>query len=138
MSPGTYKKRVLDKVSTILRRSLNFLFILYCNRSKAFARGYDPALELATRPKKYPPRQLNSSSTRKCLDGKPTTVKNQATILCSLGQRHVSLCLLTTINLHSPQGSGKGTMIFDSMSACKAEGVSMCDAHPIWRFSDFD
>ena len=28
------------------------------------------------------------------------------------------------------QGSGKGTMIFDSMAACRAEGVSMCDAHP--------
>jgi len=31
---------------------------------------------------------------------------------------------------HPEQGSGKGTMIFDSMSACNADGVSMCDAHP--------
>lgn len=28
------------------------------------------------------------------------------------------------------QGSGKGTMMFDSMAACDAEGVSFCDAHP--------
>lgn len=33
-----------------------------------------------------------------------------------------------TERLH--EGSGKGTMIFDSMAACQAEGVSMCDAHP--------
>lgn len=30
----------------------------------------------------------------------------------------------------SAQGSGKGTMIFDSMNAIQADGVSMCDAHP--------
>lgn len=28
------------------------------------------------------------------------------------------------------QGSGKGTMIFDAMATCNADGVSMCDAHP--------
>lgn len=28
------------------------------------------------------------------------------------------------------KGSGKGSMIFESMGACQAEGVSMCDAHP--------
>lgn len=37
--------------------------------------------------------------------------------------------LLTAANVHT-QGSGKGTMIFDSMATCNADGVSVCDAHP--------
>lgn len=32
--------------------------------------------------------------------------------------------------LLGPKGSGKGTMIFESMAACQAEGVAMCDTHP--------
>lgn len=29
-----------------------------------------------------------------------------------------------------PKGSGKGTMIYESMAACDADGVAMCEAHP--------
>lgn len=34
------------------------------------------------------------------------------------------------IGSYSKQGSGKSSMLLNSMDACKAEGVSMCDAHP--------
>ncbi|KAK7026715.1 hypothetical protein VNI00_015488 [Paramarasmius palmivorus] len=32
--------------------------------------------------------------------------------------------------LLGPKGSGKGTMIFDSMNAVQADGIAMCEAHP--------
>ncbi|KAF8891783.1 hypothetical protein BD779DRAFT_1670742 [Infundibulicybe gibba] len=68
----------------------------------AFAPGYDPALELATHQVK-----------------KPTTDDND---WCEEPGHYFVLL--------GPKGSGKGTMMFDSMAAIQAEGVSMCDAHP--------
>jgi len=37
---------------------------------------------------------------------------------------------IQTYSLLPLKGSGKGTMIFDAMANCNADGVSMCDAHP--------
>jgi len=44
--------------------------------------------------------------------------------------KHSSNAVVFSAASSKEQGSGKGTMIFDSMSACNADGVSMCDAHP--------
>lgn len=41
-----------------------------------------------------------------------------------------SLAILDSNTTLLLQGSGKGTMIFDAMAACDADGVSMCEAHP--------
>ncbi|KAL1668992.1 hypothetical protein GGF50DRAFT_110750 [Schizophyllum commune] len=102
-----YKKNVLDKIEL------------------AFTAGYDPALELATHPTKSEDhadidadeeipwtqhlRRNEQDLIDRIIDGTET------------GHYWVLL---------GPKGSGKGTMIFDSMAAISADGVAMCDAHP--------
>ncbi|RDB25264.1 hypothetical protein Hypma_007594 [Hypsizygus marmoreus] len=106
-----YKKRVLDKIED------------------AFSAGYDPALELATHQTKRPPP-----------DGEATFVEFDEEAPWTENLRRKEQDRIDRIIkgqepghyfvLLGPKGSGKGTMIFDSMAACQAEGVSMCDAHP--------
>ncbi|KAF5380356.1 hypothetical protein D9615_004695 [Tricholomella constricta] len=106
-----YKKRVLDKIE------------------EAFSAGYDPALELATHQTKRAPAKddvgdlefeeeipWTENLRRKEQDKIDRIVQGDEP-----GHYFVLL---------GPKGSGKGTMVFDSMTACQAEGVSMCDAHP--------
>ncbi|KAG6857194.1 hypothetical protein H0H87_008259 [Tephrocybe sp. NHM501043] len=107
-----YKKRVLDKIED------------------AFAAGYDPALELATHQTKRAASVGNKNDELEFDEEIPWTKnmrrKEQDTIdRIVQGQEPGHYFVLL-----GPKGSGKGTMIFDSMTACQAEGVSMCDAHP--------
>ncbi|KAG6861119.1 hypothetical protein C0995_003848 [Termitomyces sp. Mi166 len=108
-----YKKRVLDKIED------------------AFAAGYDPALELATQQtKRLPSKDDAKGELGEFVDDAPWTEnmrrKEQDAIdRIVQGQESGHYFVLL-----GPKGSGKGTMVFDSMAACHAEGVSMCDAHP--------
>ncbi|EDR08874.1 uncharacterized protein LACBIDRAFT_249442 [Laccaria bicolor S238N-H82] len=82
---------------------------------RAFAPGYDPALELAKAhtTKKHPGEHDKHDLEQDLIDR----------IVHGEEAGHYFMLL-------GPKGSGKGTMIFDSMAACQADGVSMCDAHP--------
>ncbi|GLB37737.1 hypothetical protein LshimejAT787_0407880 [Lyophyllum shimeji] len=106
-----YKKRVLDKIED------------------AFAPGYDPALELATHQTKRRPTEGESGELVFDEDAPWTENlrrKEQDTIdRIVQGQEPGHYFVLL-----GPKGSGKGTMIFDSMTACQAEGIAMCEAHP--------
>ncbi|KAJ4483496.1 hypothetical protein J3R30DRAFT_3448946 [Lentinula aciculospora] len=103
-----YKKNVLDKIEL------------------AFEPGYDPALEVArnyyTRndtPLEFEDPDLipwTEHLRRREQDEIDRIVKGE-----EVGHYYVLL---------GPKGSGKGTMIYDSMSAIQADGVAMCDAHP--------
>jgi len=105
-----YKKRVLDKIE------------------EAFAGGYDPALELATNQIKYPSTvnedELEFDEEFSCPKNLRRNEQDSVDRIVQGREPGHYFMLL------GPKGSGKGTMIFDSMNACKAEGVSMCDAHP--------
>jgi len=97
---------------------------------EAFAAGYDPALELATQHTKRQPVEDEDGDLYSELDEslwiESLRRKEQDTIDRIIhGQEPGHYFVLL-----GPKGSGKGTMIFDSMAACQAEGVSMCDAHP--------
>ncbi|KAF8918241.1 hypothetical protein CPB85DRAFT_1214477 [Mucidula mucida] len=81
---------------------------------KAFEAGYDPALELAT---------VQTKGSQKDNDSDIDEQDRIDHIVQGRESGHYFVLL-------GPKGSGKGTMIFDSMSAIQAEGVSMCDAHP--------
>ncbi|KAI0941691.1 hypothetical protein AcW1_003509 [Taiwanofungus camphoratus] len=104
-----YKKNVLDKIEL------------------AFAKGYDPALELAAHGKK---RQDNTTGKEdwgmddwwmQHLRRKEQDLVDR--IIC--GAEHGRYFMLL-----GPKGTGKTTMILDAMQAIEAEGVAMCDAHP--------
>ncbi|KAJ7668631.1 hypothetical protein DFH06DRAFT_203964 [Mycena polygramma] len=93
----------------------------------AFAAGYDPALELATYQNKPPETEDEVDE----LDGDgPWTQhlrrKEQDWIDAIVQGREPGHYFV----LLGPKGSGKGTMIFDAMTACEADGVAMLDAHP--------
>ncbi|KAG6813513.1 hypothetical protein H0H92_010217 [Tricholoma furcatifolium] len=108
-----YKKRVLDKIE------------------ESFAAGYDPALELAThQTKRSASTDVDDRYGELEFDGQPWTEnlrrKEQDTIDRIIHGKEPGHYFM----LLGPKGAGKGTMIFESMAACQAEGVSMCDAHP--------
>ncbi|KAJ7928435.1 hypothetical protein B0H13DRAFT_982567 [Mycena leptocephala] len=98
----------------------------------AFSAGYDPALELATyQGKPGPPAEVN-------LDEDPIDELEGDGPWQHL-RRKEQKCIDDIVHgrepghyfvLLGPKGSGKGTMIFDAMTACEAEGVAMLDAHP--------
>ncbi|KAJ7496937.1 hypothetical protein FB451DRAFT_208088 [Mycena latifolia] len=99
----------------------------------AFAPGYDPALELATyQNKPTAGEQSNSFDPLDELDFEAEGPWTQhlrrreqdwidAIVQGEEGGYYILL---------GPKGSGKGTMIFDAMTACEADGVAMLDAHP--------
>ncbi|KAF8162361.1 hypothetical protein BJ912DRAFT_1035242 [Pholiota molesta] len=97
-----YKKNVLDKIED------------------AFAAGYDPALELA---KSHTRRKAKPDDTDIPVDIRRHEQTTIDQIIWGEEVGHYFMLL-------GPKGAGKGTMIFKSMAACDAEGVSMCDAHP--------
>ncbi|TFK73999.1 hypothetical protein BDN72DRAFT_760579 [Pluteus cervinus] len=101
-----YKKNVLDKIED------------------AFSKGYDPALELAEQQHKKPLKQGEEGAegpwTRSLRRREQKKIDK---IVHGQEAGHYFVLL-------GPKGSGKGTMIFDSMAAIRADGVSMCDAHP--------
>ncbi|KAG6850844.1 hypothetical protein H0H93_007462 [Arthromyces matolae] len=108
-----YKKRVLDKIE------------------EAFAAGYDPALELAThQTKRSRPNHDLANGALEFDDQAPWTEnmrrKEQDTIDRIVHGEEPGHYFV----LLGPKGSGKGTMIYDAMTTCQAEGVSMCEAHP--------
>ncbi|KAL7421907.1 hypothetical protein Q5752_003679 [Cryptotrichosporon argae] len=78
---------------------------------RAFAGGYDPALEIST---------LHTP------DSSHIHRKEQPVIDSILrGDQAGGYYLMI-----GPKGTGKGTMILDAMRAVKAEGASVCEAHP--------
>ncbi|KAG5647094.1 hypothetical protein DXG03_001464 [Asterophora parasitica] len=106
-----YKKRVLDKIED------------------AFAAGYDPALELATHQTK------RAQAEGEVADVEPEDELPWTEKLRRREQDKIDRIVQGQESGHyfvllGPKGSGKGTMVFDSMAACQAEGVSLCDAHP--------
>ncbi|KAF9047399.1 hypothetical protein BJ165DRAFT_1403124 [Panaeolus papilionaceus] len=109
-----YKKNVLVKIE------------------EAFQPGYDPALELAKlhTSRKGPPRDDTDDDPNLLEDGEPWTEdirrKEQDYIDDIVHGNEVGHYYM----LLGPKGTGKGTMIFDAMAKCNADGVSMCDAHP--------
>ncbi|KAI8973966.1 hypothetical protein BD414DRAFT_498702 [Trametes punicea] len=99
---------------------------------KAFAAGYDPALELAQSAVKKPAESSDPSSTER-LDWEvdaPWTQhlrrQEQDLIERIIRGQEVGHYFI----LLGPKGTGKTTMILDAMQAVQAEGVAMCDAHP--------
>ncbi|KAJ7188655.1 hypothetical protein C8R46DRAFT_1205798 [Mycena filopes] len=101
----------------------------------AFAAGYDPALELATYQNK-PPKKTQGLLKEDPVDeldfdeDGPWTEhlrrKEQGWIDAIVKGEEPGHYFV----LLGPKGSGKGTMIFDAMTAIEADGVAMLDAHP--------
>lgn len=102
-----YKWRVLDKME------------------QAFAKGYDPALELAVH---VPKRSANSdgSDSVTYLDSENLRRKEQSRVDEIVNGTETGHYFL----LIGAKGVGKSTMILEAMRAIDAEGVSICEAHP--------
>lgn len=98
-----YKKNVLDKIEL------------------AFARGYDPALELASNPRKQHDAGDDYVHWMQHVRRREQSLLDRIIKGAEAGQYYLLL---------GPKGTGKGTMILDAMQAIEAEGVAMCDAHP--------
>ncbi|KAF9259074.1 hypothetical protein L218DRAFT_1080068 [Marasmius fiardii PR-910] len=101
-----YKKRVLDKIEL------------------AFVPGYDPALEIATNYLKKPSTQAEEDDDSLWTDHFQRAEQDAIDRAINgedAGHYYVLL---------GPKGSGKGTMIFDAMTAIQADGVAMCETHP--------
>ncbi|KAJ7686484.1 hypothetical protein B0H17DRAFT_1160607 [Mycena rosella] len=100
----------------------------------AFAAGYDPALELATL--QYQNKPPAAQNTLDPLDELEFDAEGSWTQhLRRREQDWIDAIVQGEEPGHyfvllGPKGSGKGTMIFDSMTACEADGVAMLDAHP--------
>ncbi|SJK97828.1 uncharacterized protein ARMOST_01083 [Armillaria ostoyae] len=102
------------------------------NIEKAFEPGYDPALEVAT--------EHNKSSVIEEGGSGSDDVDMNSDVPWTQHLRRKEQDRIDKIVqgaepghyfvLLGPKGSGKGTMIFDSMTAIQADGVAMCDAHP--------
>ncbi|KAI0628988.1 hypothetical protein C8Q77DRAFT_327557 [Trametes polyzona] len=102
---------------------------------KAFAAGYDPALELAKNAIKKPDEGVTAAATPETeelewdLEGPWTQHlrrEEQDLIDRIIQGKEVGHYFI----LLGPKGTGKTTMILDAMQAVQAEGVAMCDAHP--------
>ncbi|TFK82056.1 hypothetical protein K466DRAFT_590825 [Polyporus arcularius HHB13444] len=99
---------------------------------KAFAAGYDPALELAKQPTRKRDHASETPSIEELdwdLDGPWTQHLRRSEqdlidrIIHGDEVGHYFMLL-------GPKGTGKTTMVLDAMQAVQAEGVAMCDAHP--------
>ncbi|EPT02565.1 hypothetical protein FOMPIDRAFT_1015321 [Fomitopsis schrenkii] len=98
-----YKKNVLDKMEL------------------AFARGYDPALELAGNTHKQHAAGDDYVPWTQHVRRREQSLIDRIVRGHEVGQYYLLL---------GPKGTGKGTMILDAMGAIEAEGVAVCDAHP--------
>jgi hypothetical protein len=116
----------------------------------AFAAGYDPALELATRKHEGVEEELDELTFNEEGMQQPATSSGHLRrreqdwidrIVHGADTGHYYVLLgpkarrFLILDLSIPlivliQGSGKATMIFDAMQVNQAEGVAMCDAHP--------
>ncbi|KAJ3574930.1 hypothetical protein NP233_g1448 [Leucocoprinus birnbaumii] len=108
-----YKKNVLDKIE------------------EAFAGGYDPALELAKPHTQRQPIEDSGLHEGHEFPGSGPWAsdlrrKEQDLVDAIVHGKEPGHYFM----LLGPKGSGKGTMIFQSMAEIQAEGVSFCDAHP--------
>ncbi|EIW54461.1 uncharacterized protein TRAVEDRAFT_66816 [Trametes versicolor FP-101664 SS1] len=99
---------------------------------KAFAAGYDPALELAKNAIKRPNEAVAVVAGEELewdLEGPWTQHlrRSEQDLIDRIikGQEVGHYFILL-----GPKGTGKTTMILDAMQAVQAEGVAMCDAHP--------
>ncbi|KAF7362225.1 hypothetical protein MVEN_00568700 [Mycena venus] len=104
--------------------------VAYKQIESAFSAGYDPALELATYQNKALEKSTEETSIDQLDEDGPWTKhlrrKEQDWIDAIVQGREPGHYFV----LLGPKGSGKGTMIFDAMAACEADGVAMLDAHP--------
>jgi len=95
----------------------------------AFAPGYDPALELATHQTKKAPTgdEVDEVEFDSDLPWTQHMRRREQDWIDRIVQGEEPGHYFVLLG---PKGSGKGTMMLDSMAACQANGVSMCDAHP--------
>ncbi|KAF9485994.1 hypothetical protein BDN70DRAFT_889709 [Pholiota conissans] len=113
-----YKKNVLDKIED------------------AFSAGYDPALELAKSHTRRKSQPNDADSDPIIAEDIPADIRRheQTTIDHIIWGEEVGHYFMLLgpkrYNSYHIKGAGKGTMIFKSMAACDADGVSVCDAHP--------
>ncbi|KZT72312.1 hypothetical protein DAEQUDRAFT_722994 [Daedalea quercina L-15889] len=98
-----YKKNVLDKIEL------------------AFARGYDPALDLASNLQRQHEVGDDDAHWTQHVRRREQSLLDRIVGGAEVGQYYLLL---------GPKGTGKGTMILDAMAAVEAEGVAVCDAHP--------
>ncbi|KAI0821383.1 hypothetical protein BC629DRAFT_1624062 [Irpex lacteus] len=112
-----YKAKVLEKIED------------------AFSAGYDPALELANRAN----RQNEIKESNDTEDPQDTlswdTDISWKDRLRRKDQDKIDRILHGNESGHyflllGPKGAGKTTMLYDAMQATRAEGVSICEAHP--------
>ncbi|KXN87500.1 hypothetical protein AN958_08805 [Leucoagaricus sp. SymC.cos] len=107
-----YKKNVLDKIE------------------EAFSPGYDPALELSKQHTRRQPIDDFDGESHEFFGSGPWTSdlrrKEQDFVDAIVQGKEPGHYFM----LLGPKGSGKGSMVFQSMTECQAEGVSFCDAHP--------
>ncbi|KAK7045536.1 hypothetical protein VNI00_007368 [Paramarasmius palmivorus] len=107
-----YKKNVLDKIEL------------------AFAPGYDPAMEVGTNYLKKSQTSSQESEDPEVPWTEHFRRQEQNTIDSIMkGEEHGHYYVLLGPK-NALQGSGKGTMIFDSMNTVQADGIAMCEAHP--------
>ncbi|KAG8822121.1 hypothetical protein FRB91_003316 [Serendipita sp. 411] len=99
-----YKWRVLDKIE------------------EAFAKGYDPALELAT----HVHSGKGDDPDLSYAEIENMRRKEQGRVDSIISGQEVGHYYL----MIGPKGTGKSTMILEAMKAIEAEGVSVCEAHP--------
>lgn len=112
---------------------------------EAFSAGYDPALELSKQHTRRPSDDFDdefpedvgpwTSELRRKEQGFVDDViqgREPGHYFMLLGPKVRILVNLQFVGLWLilSKGSGKGTLIFQSMTDCQAEGVSLCDAHP--------
>ncbi|CCM06409.1 uncharacterized protein FIBRA_08670 [Fibroporia radiculosa] len=103
-----YKKNVLDKIEL------------------AFARGYDPALEVASSAKAQNNSDKDERGAANSIHMQHMRRQEQDLVDNIIGGREAGQYFM----LLGCKGTGKGTMILDAMQGIQAEGVAVCDAHP--------
>ncbi|KAL7413580.1 hypothetical protein BDY24DRAFT_406961 [Mrakia frigida] len=102
-----------------------YKFIVLHRMSKAFEAGYDPALDLSNASRR---RQLHSVGTALSEEGEDVhLVRDEQAAVDRIirGEEQGNYYLII-----GSKGTGKSTMILDSMRAIQADGAAFIDAHP--------
>lgn len=106
---------------------------------KAFAAGYDPALELATHSKTRDAHRLSDELEPEHLRRKEQdliddivsgNVRGHYYMLLGPKVRLICSSPQSSLEVKEIQGTGKTTMIYDAMEKIKADGVAVVEAHP--------